>query len=246
MRSAGKGSPVIIVGTRADDERCSGEYLNETRHRCPHAHVSGGRRDAHPTTVRRLDKSFVRLFPNIVGVHLVSPVTGKGIDALINNIRKVVSRQEFIERKMPSSYLELEKVVLQQAKSRNPPVLKWDAYRELAELCAIKDCECGDLTAATALLHSLGSLVHFANEDKLRNIVVLSPQWLMDVLATVVSTKHNYCRWSPLHFLIHNECRLTLAPKEWCTSSIGAAAHLEAASLPSRASSVPLGVARAL
>jgi hypothetical protein len=30
---------------------------------------------------------------------------------------------------------------------------------------------------------------------QLRDVVILDPQWLMDVMSTVVSTKHNYCRY---------------------------------------------------
>jgi hypothetical protein len=103
-----------------------------------------------------------------VGIHFVSSVLGKGIDALINSLRQVVAKQDFIGRALPSSYLALEKLVAEQAKLRTPPVLTWSEYRDLAKLCMI-DEENDDLLTATALLHNLGSLVHFANDDKVRD-----------------------------------------------------------------------------
>lgn len=66
---------------------------------------------------------------------------------------------------MPSSYLALEKAVQAQAKARMPPILSWREYSELAYLSRI-DEEGDDLRTATALLHNLGSLVHFSNEEK--------------------------------------------------------------------------------
>jgi hypothetical protein len=36
--------------------------------------------------------------------------------------------------------------------------------------------------------------VHFRNDEKLRNIVVLDPQWLTKVMATVFTTKQSFSK----------------------------------------------------
>jgi hypothetical protein len=89
---------------------------------------------------------------------------------LIDSIRSIVAKQDYIGRSLPSSYLHLERVLAERAKAMTPPVLTWHAYSELARLCAIEvDSKSGagdDLRTATALLHNLGSLVHFGDESK--------------------------------------------------------------------------------
>ncbi len=109
----------------------------------------------------------------MVGIHFVSPVQGKGMDVLVNSLRQVVAKQDYIGRTLPSSYLALEKVVAAQAKVRTPPVLAWHEYRDLAKLCMIED-DNEDLRTATALLHNLGSLVHFANDEKVISYAAFS------------------------------------------------------------------------
>ena len=111
-------------------------------------------------------------YPNVAGIHFVSPVTGKNMDALVNSIRSVVAKQDYIGRALPSSYLHLEKLVAEQAKAKTPPVLTWHEYSELARLCTIDvDKNGDDLRTATALLHNLGALVHFGDEHKVRTLI---------------------------------------------------------------------------
>ena len=71
-------------------------------------------------------------------------------------------------RPLPSSYLALEKALAMHAKSRTPPVLSWQAYSNLARLSLIDDER--DLRTATAFLHNLGSLVHFAKDEKVGSL----------------------------------------------------------------------------
>jgi hypothetical protein len=65
---------------------------------------------------------------------------------------------------IPSNYLELEKLLVNQSKERMPPIMSWSEYRSLAKLCLIEREH--DLLAATSLLHNFGSLVHFPNDEK--------------------------------------------------------------------------------
>ena len=62
------------------------------------------------------------------------------------------------------------------------------------------------LAQAVQFLHELGSLQHF-NNPALRHHVVIDPQWIVDVMACVVSVKHSpikvdafCCCFSYLHF----------------------------------------------
>lgn len=44
---------------------------------------------------------------------------------------------------------------------------------------------------AVAFLHDLGSLQHFSGNEYLHSKVVVNPQWIVDVMACVVSVKES-------------------------------------------------------
>jgi hypothetical protein len=111
-----------------------------------------------------LEKRYTERFPNVEGIHFVSSVTGKGLDQLLANMQTIIAKQEHIGQPLPSSYLELEKILVGQARERVPPIMSWGEYRSVAKLCLIEHEQ--DLLTATSLLHNFGSLVHFPNDEK--------------------------------------------------------------------------------
>ena len=50
------------------------------------------------------------------------------------------------------------------------------------------------LLNASLVLHRLGSLIHFQKDKALNDLVVLNPQWLTDVMASIITTKHQFSR----------------------------------------------------
>ncbi|KAL6060410.1 Myotubularin-like phosphatase domain [Balamuthia mandrillaris] len=173
---AGSKAPIIIVGTHADDPKCTEEYLEATR-----AAIS-----AKFLSSRRFASLLNRQ------VHFVSCTTGKGMDRLFQDIASVLEGQRHMGRPMPKSYLQLEKELLDRRKELNPPILQWQDYVAVAKLCGIQE-EQGDLLTATEVLHNLGSIVHF-EDAKLRELVILDPQWLTKVMSSIITTKHNYAK----------------------------------------------------
>ena len=65
---------------------------------------------------------------------------------------------------LPSNYMELEKLIVTEGKKKLPPTVSWAEYQAMPRLCLI-DAE-RDLLTATSILHNLGSLVHFPNDEK--------------------------------------------------------------------------------
>jgi len=43
-------------------------------------------------------------------------------------------------------------------------------------------------------LHQLGSIIYFYNIKMLQDLVILDPQWLMQVIATIFTTKHTWIK----------------------------------------------------
>jgi hypothetical protein len=74
------------------------------------------------------------------------------------------SVKECVGQPLPSNYMELEKMMVAEGKKKMPPIVSWTEYQAMARLCLIDDER--DLLTATSILHNLGSLVHFPNEEK--------------------------------------------------------------------------------
>jgi hypothetical protein len=49
-----------------------------------------------------------------------------------------------------------------------------------------------ELEIATTLLHNLGSIIYFGDDEKLADVIILDPQWLTNVMSSIVTTKHSY------------------------------------------------------
>ena len=64
--------------------------------------------------------------------------------------------------------------------------IKWEVARQYAMEQGIFDEK--DVRTAIQLLHDLGTVQYFDN-DFLRDYVVINPQWIVDVMACVVSAQ---------------------------------------------------------
>ncbi len=67
-------------------------------------------------------------------------------------------------------------------------------FRDVRELGKASDIE-DDLTFSRAIkfLHEIGTIVYFdKGENKLRDIVILDPQWLTNLMGTIVTFRHRY------------------------------------------------------
>jgi hypothetical protein len=91
-------------------------------------------------------------------------------------------------------YLSLENKVksLVASKTLIPPTLSWKDFKTMAAECGLAD---RSVSAAAQFLHDLGSLVYFHEMDgDLHDVVILDPQWITDLLASVITTKQNFVR----------------------------------------------------
>eukprot|EP01094_Clydonella_sp_ATCC50884_P021946 TRINITY_DN493_c0_g3_i1.p1 TRINITY_DN493_c0_g3~~TRINITY_DN493_c0_g3_i1.p1 ORF type:complete len:2040 (-),score=911.87 TRINITY_DN493_c0_g3_i1:136-6255(-) len=165
-------APIIIVGTHLDDKVCTPEYVE--------------------SLMETIETKYMKRFPNIQTVLPVSCSNKKGIKDLMLWLQAVVVDQPAMGEKIPLKYLELEKLCSSQGRILTPPTRTWEGFEAMAEMCQIRKPEM--VRNASQLLHDLGSIVHFSQEKALSDMVILNPQWLVDVMSTVVTTKHQYTR----------------------------------------------------
>jgi len=104
---------------------------------------------------------------------------------------------KLLEQKVPLSYIRLQDVIASLAEERRhehkDPVLYGNQYKHLViekmeELyqCSFQDVT--ELTQATQFLHENGILLHY-DDVNLQDYYFLDPQWLCDILASVVTIR---------------------------------------------------------
>ncbi|XP_070533769.1 uncharacterized protein [Ptychodera flava] len=128
------------------------------------------------------EEELKRRYPQIAGFFLVSSVTGQGVRELQTNLLTVTLQEKYMGERIPQVWLNFEKQIIAQRK--NTSLLPWKTVRKMAMEVAIYDDT--EITQAVQFLHDLGSLQHFDNEY-LKDRVVINPQWIVDVMACVVS-----------------------------------------------------------
>ncbi|KAL6057002.1 Myotubularin-like phosphatase domain [Balamuthia mandrillaris] len=170
VNAKAKGAPIVVVGTRQD--LASQSQVNEL--------------------FLKMQSQFADF--GVKKYIAVSCLTGKGLKALKDGIVELALSQRNMGEQIPVSYLELEKVAfrmkVERQKNRQPPTISWPDFREevFKNVSGLTNDE--ELIRAAEFLHELGSLVYFHDvKTGLSDIVILDPQWLTEVMATVVSSK---------------------------------------------------------
>jgi serine/threonine protein kinase/Leucine-rich repeat (LRR) protein/GTPase SAR1 family protein len=128
----------------------------------------------------------------VSNIEFISNSTGKGLQELISDIKKFPTYLEKTRRKkntdeeIPLSWLILEERGKAKGATRLVPIVQWSEWQQMAQMELNMDET--QLKEATAHWHETGSLSWF-DEDGLRDIVCLRPEFLTDVFSAVISAK---------------------------------------------------------
>ncbi|KAL4228297.1 hypothetical protein ACF0H5_013728 [Mactra antiquata] len=125
-------------------------------------------------------------YKQIAGFHFVSSYTGQGIKDLQENLFDVTLQEQYMGEQIPEAWLTFENAVIEARSSTN--VMEYSSLEKLANISGIFDKS--EVTQSVQFLHELGSLQHFTTEN-LKSKVVVNPQWIVDVMACVVSVKNS-------------------------------------------------------
>ncbi|XP_063433340.1 uncharacterized protein LOC134715226 [Mytilus trossulus] len=126
-------------------------------------------------------------YPQIEGFFFVSSFTGQGIEELKSNLLKVTLKQDYMGEKIPAAYLDMENIILRK-RQEDVNLIAYGEVERMANISGIVEKE--EVAQAVQFLHDLGSVQHFSNEV-LKSKVVINPQWIVDVMAKVVSVKES-------------------------------------------------------
>jgi len=84
----------------------------------------------------------------------------------------------------------VEDFVLAERTQRIPPVMHFDEFKNVVSSCGIS---VDVATGVAEFLNNMGSLVFWNDPRKgVNEMIVLDPQWLVDLMATLISTKANF------------------------------------------------------
>ena len=106
---------------------------------------------------------------------------------------KMSLAETYINNLYPYSFHQLENLVLSQKDLYTPPVISKQEFRQWAESCGITTNE--EFDSACKLLNELGVVIHFNDaRSALDDMVILDPQWLTKLMATLITTKPNFVK----------------------------------------------------
>eukprot|EP01104_Vermistella_antarctica_P020132 TRINITY_DN840_c0_g1_i1.p1 TRINITY_DN840_c0_g1~~TRINITY_DN840_c0_g1_i1.p1 ORF type:complete len:1486 (-),score=419.48 TRINITY_DN840_c0_g1_i1:95-4552(-) len=164
---------ILVVGTHMDDKRCTREYVDDVMH--------------------GLKERFTRRngFARILDFIAVSCKNLKGIDQLTKVLITIAHTKKLIGQEFPRSYLELERQLMAARNTQDLP-MSWHDFVNVAIGCNIDKAAVADVTK---FFHEIGIICHFHHKKSgLSNLVFLNPQFLTDVMATLISLRNNYSR----------------------------------------------------
>eukprot|EP01113_Clastostelium_recurvatum_P033783 TRINITY_DN4506_c0_g1_i4.p1 TRINITY_DN4506_c0_g1~~TRINITY_DN4506_c0_g1_i4.p1 ORF type:complete len:2236 (+),score=435.24 TRINITY_DN4506_c0_g1_i4:18-6725(+) len=175
-----EGSPIILVGTHLDE-------------------VSSDRVVQIEADVM---SKYGSAFPGIKGFVPVScRHGGKNISRLLKTVRSVAEATDSFKESLPRSFFMLDALVTAQRDMQTPPVIRRSDIRALAKSCLIDDQE---IPHALLFLKELGSLLYFgeggetesgkSDPSGLGELVILDPQWLTKLMATLITSKPNFVK----------------------------------------------------
>ncbi|XP_067667740.1 uncharacterized protein [Haliotis asinina] len=127
-------------------------------------------------------------YPRIAGFHFVSSHSGQGVKELQDHVLDVTLQQQYMGEKIPGVWLSFE----EQIKClKDSSVIEYKDLEKKAHISGIFSQS--EVSQAVQFLHELGSLQYFTN-DYLKSYVVVNPQWIVDVMACVVSVKDSHIK----------------------------------------------------
>lgn len=138
-----------------------------------------------------MQRKFGTRFPFIKDYIAVSCKTGKGIDLLTRRLIELSTRLKKNGETVPQSYILLEgRIALHKEKTQ---VMTRVQFMKFAKDSGVRDRQ---IDHCLQFLHDAGVLVHYNDEknSELSDLVILDPQWIVDLMSSIITMKHSYAK----------------------------------------------------
>jgi leucine-rich repeat kinase 2 len=133
------------------------------------------------------------IYGNVRGVIPVSCTKRIGIPELHEKISEIAHKHSMVNQRVPAFYLNLKDVVHRlRSEKKYAETISYPDFKRAADEIITKQTE---FQAAVRFLHDSGILIHFnIARSKLKDLVILDPQWLANVMSSVVTFRHNWLK----------------------------------------------------
>ena len=109
------------------------------------------------------------------------------VHRLRKEIRAVTEQLPQMRQLIPIKWLRFEDVLLKNKSENGEPFISLEEARMVALECGIEDDE--QFVTLLNFLHDQRILIHFDDTPELMNMVILDPQWLIDLFRKVITVK---------------------------------------------------------
>lgn len=139
------------------------------------------------------EDNLLQTFPNIIGFHKTSCLTGFGIKELLNSVDIAFKKIPHIGDSLPMNWLEVRHDLYK---------LKEDyiTYERFIEICKAYDISKTRANFLSSYLHDLGDILHFQHDEILLKIVILNPDWVTNAFYKLIDS--DYIRSNNGKFLL--------------------------------------------
>jgi internalin A len=133
--------------------------------------------------IKEIEQASLRgKFSNIVDFYQVSALTGRGMRELARDVRANIVKLAHVGDPWPQSWSDIRQSL--EADLRN-----YIDYAEYLEICGRRGLDKSQADLLSQYLHDLGVILHFQDDDILRETVILKPEWGTNAVYAVLDTK---------------------------------------------------------
>jgi hypothetical protein len=160
-------APIFLVGTHIDDPICTAEYL-----------------DRLSATLAASYHKYC--FCGFRGLSFVSCRTAQGMASFKEQLYSVLVNKKLFSTVVPDSWVNLHNAI----QRRGEPQVDWCTYCQWAMQCGIVGEQ--GVKLVTEFLADVGTLLYFPDEGI--DLVVLKPQWLADIMSSLITFRHGWIK----------------------------------------------------
>src|SRR5262249_8430713 len=135
---------------------------------------------------RQLDHDFPGM---LAGHYEVDNRTGQGIGELKDAIASEAARLPQMGQLISPRWISAREEILALAEA-NPQI----RYEQFTRICGQHDLTDPETLALVQLMHDLGQIVYYGDDDGLKDIVVLNPEWLTKAISYVLEDNPTHTR----------------------------------------------------
>ncbi|WP_338812762.1 COR domain-containing protein [Bernardetia sp. Wsw4-3y2] len=129
-------------------------------------------------------KQWKEQFPNIVDFYKTSCKEGTGIDALRTEIQN-----QLLELPHTREIWNKYRVAVRDELIESSKNIDYISYKDYLKVCEKHTVSKEDASFLSDQLHNIGSVLHFSEEARLKNTVVLNSEWITDAAYLLLDTK---------------------------------------------------------